>query len=195
MALIGAEKISHSVLHVRGGGESTTVLEGGGDVWMVEPGQTNVRQIYNTVVEQLARQGYRIISVDTGTTTLQLELANAKDEAGATASYILVRAGVEGGSIAADNEVQFLASRGLPGLSQTQASSILAPLKTGQTIPAIKAIREAKPSLGLKEAKDLAENLQAALGVPLKSGGCLGVIVILAVGAPWLTTYLIHLRT
>jgi hypothetical protein len=61
MALIGSLNITHHILRLGGGNGSKVVLEDGGDIWLIEPDAADPVQIHKIVLEQLARQGYRIV--------------------------------------------------------------------------------------------------------------------------------------
>ena len=66
-------------------------------------------------------------------------------------------------------------------------SQILQLMQTGRKIDAIKLYRETR-RVGLKEAKDAVEALAQEHGIPQRSVGCTGVLLIAALGGPawWL---------
>jgi len=67
------------------------------------------------------------------------------------------------------------------GLPPHVAAEVVALLRAGQNIQAIKMVRDADPRLGLKEAKNLVDEAQRRTGIPKASGGgCAGMLIFAA---------------
>jgi hypothetical protein len=183
MAQIGPVKITHHVLRLGGSDGAPVLLEDGSDTWQVEPDATDSVQVYKVVLEQLARQGYRIVDIGRGCTTLQLEDSGASENAGPTGNFQLERIEAVSAPSPREANIHFLASHGLPTLPRYQADQGMALLRSGNKIALIKWLREVQPGQGLKESKEQADRLMAAQGVPSSSSGCgAAVLVPLIVG-------------
>lgn len=73
-----------------------------------------------------------------------------------------------------------LATGKLPPAAPESSDDILALVRNGQKIEAIKRYRE-RHRVGLKEAKDAVEALAANAGLPASRGGCLGIVLLVIV--------------
>ena len=186
MALIGNEKFSQNVLKVKGGGNHLTVIEAGSDVWIVEPGKTNRLPIYNNVIEQLAAQGYKLVSVNGDETTLQLDNPSVPENAGVTANYVVNIA------VLPEKPVSIFDSHGLSDVSPHAQQQILEELRKGLKIQAIRILREDTPRRSLKEAKEAIDSIAKSVGVGSSSSGCVGVILIVCSTAGFLGTLLLR---
>ena len=88
MALIGKVKFTQAVVEVRrsSGSETVVNIESGGNDWFVT-GKGNGSQTKSLIVEQLVKQGYKIVATDGDKTTLQLEIPDVPEDAGPTAKF------------------------------------------------------------------------------------------------------------
>lgn len=179
MALIGSVEITNHILRLYGGGDADILLEDGDQTWAIEPDEDHTHQIYKIVVEQLARQGYRIVDISDGCTTLQLDAREVKEDAGLTAAFRMEH--LESVALATDTattDVQFFAAHGLVGMRPNVATNGVALIRSNQKIRLIKWLRLVKPGLGLKEAKELADRMMAAQGVSPHGSGCGAAVLV-----------------
>lgn len=82
------------------------------------------------------------------------------------------------GPIDAGKAADLLATQGVKGVPEAVAADIVRFIAAGNRIEAIKLLRRSVPGYGLKDAKDIVDNLSNNMGVKIKSGCGAGMLLV-----------------